>query len=130
MEIRPILSALLRSKTGAVLIAAQVALTLAILTNATFVVRTRLATVDRSSGADEANLFELTYVGSRKLTDRAPMVEHDLALLRAIPGVVSVSTTNMMPLGQSGWQAGLSCTMTNCSPGLTGLWLASPRRSM
>ena len=108
MEIRPILSALLRSKTGAVLIAAQVALTLAILTNATFVVRTRLATADRPSGADEPNLFVVAYVGSRKITDREAMVQHDVELLRAIPGVAAVSTANMMPLGQSGWQAGVA----------------------
>ena len=33
MEIRPILSALMRSKTGAILVAVQVALSLAILAN-------------------------------------------------------------------------------------------------
>src|SRR5690606_29213425 len=43
MEIRPILSALLRSETGAVLVGAQVALTLAIISNALFVVQARLA---------------------------------------------------------------------------------------
>jgi putative ABC transport system permease protein len=119
MEIRPILSALLRSKTGAVLIAAQVALTLAILTNATFVVRTRLATADRPSGADEANVFDLSYVGSRKITDREAMVQRDVELLRAIPGVASVSTANMMPLGQSGWQAGVTVDPTR--PDSSGL---------
>jgi putative ABC transport system permease protein len=118
MEIRPILSALLRSKTGAVLIAAQVALTLAILTNAMFVVRTRLATVDRPSGADEDNLSVIAYVGSRKITDREAMVQRDLELLRAIPGVAAVSTANMMPLGQSGWQSGL--TLDPLDPNASG----------
>lgn len=108
MEIRPILSALLRSKTGAVLIAAQVALTLAIVSNAAFVVRARLATADRPSGVDEPNLFQLTFIGARVIEDRAAMTQRDLETLRAIPGVVAAAPTNQMPLAQSGWGSGVS----------------------
>ena len=43
MEIRPILSALLRNKTGPVLVAVQVALSLAILSNAIYIVKDRQA---------------------------------------------------------------------------------------
>src|SRR5215213_3323593 len=108
MEIRPILSALLRSKTGAVLIASQVALTLAIVSNAAFVVSARLATASRPSGVDEPNVFLLSYSGSREIDDRAAMVQRDLETLRAIPGVVGAVPTNQLPLTQSGWSSGLS----------------------
>jgi putative ABC transport system permease protein len=108
MEIRPIMSALLRSKTGAVLIAAQVALTLAIVCNAAFVVAARLATADRPSGVDEPNLILVTYVGSRKIPDQAAMVQKDLETLRALPGVAAAAETNQMPMTRSGWGGGIS----------------------
>jgi putative ABC transport system permease protein len=57
MEIRPILSALLRQKTGPLLVAIQVAISLAILANALFIVSQRIASAERPSGvADEANV--------------------------------------------------------------------------
>src|SRR5689334_3742271 len=113
MEIRPILSALLRSKTGAVLVAAQVALTLAIVSNAAFVVHNRIAASERPTGvANEHDLFELAYVASRKIEDRAGVVHKDLETLRALPGVVSATTINQVPLGQSGWDSGLCADKT------------------
>jgi putative ABC transport system permease protein len=57
MEIRPILSTLLRHRTGPLLVALQVALSLAILANAIFVVQQRVAASQRPSGvADEDNV--------------------------------------------------------------------------
>ena len=103
MEIRPILSALLRSKTGAFLIAAQVALTLAILGNAVYLVQDRLAIAARPSGADEDNTFFIRLYGFREGIDVAAMLDADLAMMRAMPGVKAVATANMAPLTQSGW---------------------------
>lgn len=103
MEIRPILSALLRSKTGALLIAAQVALTLAILGNAAYIVQDRLAIAARPTGTDEANLFYIRLYGFREGIDVPAMLDADLAMIRAMPGVKSVATANMAPLNQSGW---------------------------
>jgi hypothetical protein len=55
MEIRPIFSSLLRNKTGALLIAAQVALSLAIVANALYIIQDRIARTARLSGvADES----------------------------------------------------------------------------
>ena len=103
MEIRPILSALLRSKTGAFLIASQVALTLAILGNAIYIVQDRLAIAARPTGTDEANLFYIRFYGFRDGIDVPAMLDADLAMMRAMPGVKSVATANMAPLTQSGW---------------------------
>ncbi|MBW8901385.1 MAG: ABC transporter permease, partial [Massilia sp.] len=47
MSIRPILSALLRNKTGAILVALQVAISLAIMANALHIVSQRLAIAAR-----------------------------------------------------------------------------------
>jgi putative ABC transport system permease protein len=112
MEIRPILSSLLRNKTGALLIAAQVALSLAIVANALYIIRDRLALTARPSGvAEESNIFRIG-VGPLKAPETA---EGKLAYqqryadaLRAIPGVASVAWTNQSPLGRSGWNVGLN----------------------
>lgn len=103
MEIRPILSALLRSKTGAFLIAAQVALTLAILGNALYIVQDRLAIAARPTGADEANSFFIRLYAFREGVDVPAMLDADLAMIGALPGVAAVATANMAPLTQSGW---------------------------
>ena len=53
MELRPVISALGRNKVGALLIALQMAVTLAILCNALYIVQQRLALIARPSGVDE-----------------------------------------------------------------------------
>lgn len=106
MEIRPILSALLRNKTGAVLVALQVALSLAILANALHIVSERREASARPSGiADEQAVFSIAV---RHLSTSSP--EQQLAtqkreadILRAVPGVVAVANVNQIPMSQSGW---------------------------
>ncbi len=108
MEIRPIISALTRSKTGAVLIAAQVALTLGILCNATYIVHDRLALANRPSGAMEDDVFMLSLFPFRKVTDVKGMQLEDEAALRKIPGVKAVTWANQVPFGQSSSNTGFA----------------------
>ena len=60
MEIRALLSALWRSKTGPLLVAAQVALTLAVVVNMAYIVRQRLADAGMPTGLDLNNMFWIT----------------------------------------------------------------------
>lgn len=108
MEIQPILLALRRSKTGAILVAAQVALTLAIVCNGLFVVKARLATANRPSGAQEDEVFQIQYAAAGEIEDRKGMQQADLQALRAIPGVKKVAAINSMPVSSSGWFTGLT----------------------
>lgn len=108
MEIQPILLALRRSKTGAILVAAQVALTLAIVCNALFVVKARLATASRPSGVDEDDVFQMQYVAATEVDDRKGMMQADLQALRAVPGVKAVAAVNSFPLSTSGWGMGIT----------------------
>ncbi|HTA65571.1 MAG TPA: FtsX-like permease family protein [Xanthomonadaceae bacterium] len=108
MEIRPILSAMMRSKTGAVLIAAQVALTLGILCNALYIVNDRLSLAARPSGADEDNTFLIRLYPFRKVADIKGMQLEDEAALRRIPGVAAVTWTNEAPLAQSSNNTGFA----------------------
>ncbi len=108
MEIQPILLALRRSKTGAILVAAQVALTLAIVCNALFVVKARLATANRPSGAAEDEVFQIQYAAVGVFEDRKGMQRTDLDALRAIPGVKAAAAVNSMPVSTSGWGMGVT----------------------
>jgi putative ABC transport system permease protein len=111
MEIRPILSALLRSKTGPILVALQVALSLAILANALHIVQERRAVVARPSGiADEHSVF---YVTVRNLNNDGPerqlaTIKRQAEVLRAVAGVSAVANVSQMPLSQSGWNSSIS----------------------
>jgi putative ABC transport system permease protein len=73
MELRPILSAMRRNKVGAILIAVQMAITLAILCNGLFIIEQRVALAKRPTGTDEANIFSITnqWVGNPRGSVRA-----------------------------------------------------------
>lgn len=104
-DIGPIFRALTRNKLGAMLIALQIALTLAIVTNAAFIIRERAADIDRPSGLDEPNtaIFITTLFDSS--IDQRQLFRDDLEALRAIPGVVAASPTQSIPISGSGWGA-------------------------
>jgi len=103
MELRPILSAMRRNKFGALLIATQMAVTLAFLANALTLVEQRLAWSDRQSGLDEADIFVMHSETVDHPSDLAARQIGDVAALRALPGVVDAFTTNMYPLEGGGW---------------------------
>jgi putative ABC transport system permease protein len=108
MEVRPILSAMRRNKVGAILIAAQMAITLAILCNALFIIEQRIALSNRPSGADERNVFVITNQWVGKPSDLAARLQADLAALRALSGVIDASVSNAYVLGESGSSSGIT----------------------
>lgn len=108
MEIRPILSSLKRNPVAGVLIAAQIALTLAILANVLFIVTERISAMGLASGVDEHNVFMVSNQNIGDLRDPAHANELDLAALRALPGVIAASTTIAVPMGRSGWQTSVA----------------------
>ena len=56
-NIRPIASALWRNRTGAILVAFQIAIGLAVLVNAVYVVKQRVEKIGRPTGMDTANMI-------------------------------------------------------------------------
>jgi putative ABC transport system permease protein len=109
MSMPPIVSALRKHKAGAALIALQIALTLAIVCNAIFIIAGRIERVNRPTGLDENNLVLVAqqFVGAPHGIDPASvdkldsMQQQDLAVVRQIPGVASVAPTNTLPLWNS-----------------------------
>jgi putative ABC transport system permease protein len=108
MELRPVLSALGRNKVGALLIALQVAVTLAILCNALYIVQQRLALIARPSGVDEADVLTLQNQWIGQSGDEGARLQADLAALRAIPGVTNVFESNDVPLNDSAMTLGIT----------------------
>ncbi len=108
MEIRPILSALMRSKVAMILIGLQVALTLAIVCNALFIINERLAHMARPSGMNEADTFWFGSNGFGQGYNAKVVQQADLGILRQLPGVADVSPTNSVPMSDGGWGTGLS----------------------
>ena len=102
-DIGPIFRALTRNKLGALLIALQIALTLAIITNAAFIIQERAASIARPSGLDEANtaIFVTNLFDSN--VDQQQLYRDDLEALRSIPGVVAASPAQSIPISGSGW---------------------------
>jgi len=119
MEIRPILSALLRHKTTAALIVLEIALSCAIVCNAVFIIGSRVQHMNRVSGIVED---ELVQVGiSSLMPDRNydAMRLEDVAALSAIPGVKAVSSINMVPYGGNVWQSGVNLKKEQTKPNLS-----------
>ena len=115
MEIRPIFSAMLKNRTGPLLVAVQVALSLAILANALFVVQQRMALADRPSGvADERNVGSVFVRPLRQLSHPEVLAEQkrEEAVLRGLAGVQSVTWVSQMPLSRSGSSGGVRGTAT------------------
>jgi putative ABC transport system permease protein len=116
MEIRPIFSSLMRGKVALVLIGLQIALTLAIVCNAMFIVVQRVERMQRPSGLDEADTFEVASVGFGARFDARAAVREDLATLRALPGVVDAAPINRVPMGRSGWSTAIALTPGQKTP--------------
>jgi len=115
MEIRPILSAMLKNRTGPLLVAVQVAISLAILANALFIVQQRIAASERPSGvADERNTGYVSVRPLRKLSHPEILAEQrrQEALLRGIAGVKAVTWASQMPLSRSGSSGSVRATET------------------
>lgn len=109
--LRPIFSTLLRNKLGPVLVALQVALSLAILVNAIYIVNLRLDVAARPSGiADEQEVFRVNIrnqiLGGHE--DQISLQKREADTIRAVPGVVSVARVNSFPVSRSGSNTSVS----------------------
>ena len=105
MQIKPILSALRRHKAGTFLIAAQIALTLAIVCNALFIIHQRVAHLSEPTGIDEPNIFVIKseWVGAPAPDQADAQIRADLQVLRQLPGVQNATPSNSYPLRGDGW---------------------------
>ena len=117
MEIKPILAALQRHRTAAIIVALEIALSCAILCNAVFMIVDRLSAMKLPSGLAEDQLVFLSIGAYRgKGDDGDAIVKQQLAALRAIPGVRSVDAVSAMPLSRNEWNTDISLKPDDKTP--------------
>lgn len=116
MQLHPILSAMRRNKIGALLIVVQIAVTLAILCNALFIIHHRLAWTLRPTGVAEAALFVVKNERLDRPPDLAARMSEDVAALRGLPGVVDAFPTNSYPLATGGWAQSIQLRPDQTTP--------------
>ena len=102
MDIRPILSALLRNRTGAVLVGLQVAITLAVISNSFYIIERRIEKINRPTGVDTPNMIYAQSYGYAPDYDQVATFTADLALLRSLPGVVAATPISAIFLSGGG----------------------------
>jgi putative ABC transport system permease protein len=113
---RPIASALWRNRTGAILVAVQIAIGLAVLVNAVYVVKQRVELIGRPTGMDTANMIWVASVGFAKDYDYEAAWRDDLATLRGMPGVKAASLFSNIPLSGGGSSSGYQARPGEVSP--------------
>jgi putative ABC transport system permease protein len=115
MTMHPIISALKRHKTTVVLVALEIAVTCAIITNALFLIGDRLGAMRIETGIADNELVWARSSGLREdvtPASRASLTAADLSALRVMPGVKSVVMVNSLPLSRNYWS-----TCLNTRPG-------------
>jgi putative ABC transport system permease protein len=91
-----------RQKFGVAMLIIQVAITLAVTSNALFFAVERYQTTQNPSGIDENNMFALTNSGIGESFDPKSSIESDFLFLRQLPYVVDVVSTTSYPFSDSG----------------------------
>ncbi len=122
-NIRPLLSALRRNPTGALLVAVQVAITLAVLVNAAWIVAQRIEKIEQPTGIDTRDTFEIDILGLSKRFEVAQAESEDLAYLRGLPGVVTATATLGTPLTLNGGDTDLARSPGTDAPSLPANFL-------
>lgn len=115
-NIRPIASALWRNRTGALLVAFQIAIGLAVLVNAVYIVKQRVDKIGRPTGMDTANMVYVASAGFAQGFDYDASWREDLAVIRAIPGVKAASITSNIPLSGGGSSSGFQAKPGEATP--------------
>jgi len=106
MELGPIWRSLSKNKAGFLLIALQIAVTMAIMINAVAIMQERARDMGRPSGMDEPNMFALSSTAFVPDMNMRALIDEDLELIRRIPGVIDAIATNSFPLRQGGSSRG------------------------
>jgi len=116
MEIRPILSTLMRHKTAAALIVLEIALTCAIICNALFMIGARITQLREVSGLAEDELVRIQITGIGSDANAEAQTRSDLAMLRGLPGVTGATVMNQVPFVNSSWNSSINLQQDQQQP--------------
>lgn len=102
----PILRALWRNKVGALLVIVQMALTMAIVSNALTIIDDHQAQIDQPTGMADNELFSVNAYPTVKQPLDPGKVQQDLDGIRALPGVIDAALISQVPVSGSGSSSG------------------------
>lgn len=107
-EIGPIVKSLLRRPTGPVLIILQLAITIAIVSNAMSFIQQRVEFITRDAGFQRQGLLRIWVKQDESRGDINTTIENDLRLLGSLPSVEAVTAINGLPMGYRGGTSGFA----------------------
>ncbi|WP_133407678.1 ABC transporter permease [Parashewanella tropica] len=108
LHIKPIVSALWRSKSGPVLLLLQIVLSVAIVANASFIIHERLQKMTRDSGIEEQEVLTINVYNFGENVDYDLQRRKDIEIIKALPNVKNASLVSMLPMSGSGWSSGFT----------------------
>jgi putative ABC transport system permease protein len=108
LNVRPVLSALRRNRTGAILVALEIAIALAVIVNSAWIVAQRFAEIEKPTGLDQRDIFVVAVAGLTSHFDMGAAERDDLAYLRNLPGVVAATASSAVPFAKEGQGGGVS----------------------
>ncbi|HEY7885200.1 MAG TPA: FtsX-like permease family protein [Cellvibrionaceae bacterium] len=106
MHLFPLLKMLWRSKIGPALIILQLALSIAIISNALFFVNNRIEQTSRPTGIDQAQLARVWVKDGAESSELQQMVSRDIAALKTLTGIESAAPMGSVPFSHSGYSSG------------------------
>jgi putative ABC transport system permease protein len=116
LNVRPVLTALLRNRTGAILVAMQIAIALAVLVNALYITTQRIERMRRPTGIDVNNIFVMYSGGFTARFNIGSTLQQDLDYLRGLQDVVSATAINAIPLSDGGTADSITTTPKGPGP--------------
>lgn len=130
MEFGPIIRALKRNKIRFLLIVVQIAITLAVVTNAITMIRAENAKMSKTSGFDDENIVWVRTKpfspAFKDLPYRISVLNADLRAIQGIPGVVGVANTSFLPWSGGGSSGEVSVGGGDGSKYRTQMYFSTP----
>lgn len=105
MEFGPILRALARNRTSALLVAAQFALALTVCVNSLFIIHQRMERMNMPTGLDAEHIVVVETLPVVEETDPHGIYDRERDVLRGLPGVNAVSVMAGVPQYNAGWDS-------------------------
>src|SRR5690606_28307161 len=106
MQLLPVLKILWRSKVGPLLVVLQLALTIAIISNAIFFINTRIDNVSRPLGFSAASLATFWAKTDNDNIDMEQLVQEDITQLTSLAGIPAAAPMKSVPFSHSGYSSG------------------------
>ncbi len=102
LELSLIVKSLWRGKLAPFLIIVQMAISVAIISNALFFIADRHKLIHRPTGVAEAEIFKLWSKQNPNQGDIEQTLQRDLTMLRAVPDVLHAAPINSVPMSNMG----------------------------